>query len=262
MRSPLFGKNPNTLAVRATLAPYLPRPGLAFGEGPEVPLLQMHGEDDDARTLVVCLQPVFGSKTRSLLGLPQPFPVAHGPCVGLIEWGTGSATVFAEVDIAKGQPITLAASTVVLTARNDGNVQLAPDAINEFGVSLPPLPIDALAGPQEVVAMIGGAGTRPASTPATRTYYRGRLPSGETATFPVPPFAKSVLVSRAPLTTTLGVSLSEALANGKVRDGEHVLGPGEVPPPLAMFDLADHLIVRNLGAETISFLQAQFILSL
>jgi hypothetical protein len=41
-----------------------------------------------------------------------------------------------------------------------------------------------------------------------------------------------------------------------------VLGPGEVPPPLAMFDLADHLIVRNLGAETISFLQAQFILSL
>jgi hypothetical protein len=259
MLSILTGKHPNTLSARAILPPHQPKPGVPFDEGPEVGILQLNGEDDDAQVLTVIVEPVFDERLLTG-GLPHRFPLSHGPCVAIVEWGTGAVTCRAEVDIAKGTCFSIAASSINIRGRNDGRVRAIPLGDPEFPP--PPTPIDPAPAPQSVVAMLAGAGTRAAFGRATRTFYLAALNNGGTYTFPVPPFAKSLVVQRTPA-NAVGVSARAGFgASGVTRDGEYVIPAGTPSPRIDLIDVADSILVRNVGPGQLAFVQAQFELAL
>ena len=259
MPSLLSGQHPNTLSARAVLPPHQPKPGVPFDEGPEVGILQLNGEDDDAQVLTIIVEPVFDERLLTA-GLPHRFPLTHGPCVAVVEWGTGAVTCRAEVDIAKGTCFTIAASSVNIRGRNDGRVRAIPVGDPEFPP--PPTPIDPAPAPQSVVAMLAGSGTRAPFGRATRTFTLAALGAGGTYVFPVPPFAKSVVVQRTP-SNAVGVSVRAGFGPaGVIRDGEHILPAGTPSQRIDLVDIADAVLVRNLGGGPLAFVQAQFELAL
>jgi hypothetical protein len=255
----LADQNPNTLSARVVLPPHEPRPGAPFDEGPGVPILQLNGDDGDAQVLTVIVEPVFEERLLTE-GLPHRFPLSHGPCVAVVEWRTGGVSCRAEVDIAKGTCFTIAASSVSITGRNDGRVRAIP--IVDPEVEPPPTSIDPNPGPQAVVAMLGGVGSRAAFGKATRTFHLAALEAGAIYSFPVPLFAKSVLVQRASA-NAVGVSIVAGLGPaGVVRDGEFVFAAGEPCGRVDLVDVADAVLVRNVGPAPLAFVQAQFELAL
>jgi hypothetical protein len=180
--------------------------------------------------------------------------------VAVIEWGTGAVSCRAEVDIAKGTCFSIAASSVNIRGRNDGRVRAIPISDPEFPP--PPTPVDPDPAPQAVVAMLAGAGTRAPFGRATRTFYMAALGAGGTYVFPVPPFAKSVVVQRTP-SNALGVSVRAGFgASGVVRDGEHIVPAGTASQRVDLVDVADAVLVRNVGPGQLAFVQAQFELAL
>src|SRR5437867_434527 len=96
----LAGKHPNTISARAVLPPFTPKDGVQFDEGPEIPIVRLLGDDDEAQVLTITVAPVFDENVAG--GEPHRFPLRHGPAVAIVEWGTGAVTTFAEVDIGKG----------------------------------------------------------------------------------------------------------------------------------------------------------------
>lgn len=259
MASILSDKHPNTLSARAVLPPYLPKPGAPLDEGPEIPILQLNGEDDDAQVLTVIVEPVFDERLLTGGG-PHRFPLLRGPCVALVEWGTGAVTCRAEVDIAKGTCFTIAASSVNIRGRNDGRVRAVPIGDPEFPP--PPVPIDPEPGPIAVVAMLAGTGTRAPFGRATRTYHLANLGAGGSYVIPVPPFAKSVIVQRAPA-NAVGLAVRAGMgAAPVVRDGEYIFAAGQPAARVELLDVADSILVRNAGATPLAFVQAQFELGL
>jgi hypothetical protein len=259
MPSLLTGKHPNTLSARAVLPPHQPKPGVPLDEGAEIPILQLNGYDEDAQVLTVILEPVFDE--RLLTGyLPHRFPLSHGPCVAIVEWGTGAVSCRAEVDIAKGTCFSIAASSVNIRGRNDGRVRAVPIGDPEFPP--PPVPIDPEPGPIAVVAMLAGTGTRAPFGRATRTYHLANLGAGGSYVLPVPPFAKSVVIQRA-AANSVGLAVRAGMGStAAIRDGEYVFPAGLPAPRVDLLDVADSIVVRNAGATTLGFVQAQFELGL
>jgi len=236
---------PNNLGNRVTVAPL---PG-AVGPGKRVPMLQLRdGEDDEAQVLSIVLIPAVAP-------LDQP---EHGPCVALLEWGTGNATVSAEVDFAKGTHIQLAASFLSIAARNDGNVS------DGAGGTVDPNP-----GPQDVIAMVSGYGSRVAFGRTTRTFYFRNVAPNRTVTAPVPNFAKSVTVSRSPATASLSIAFLDNMTFPTPPDPGSQPGiratytfVGVAPPSIDLPAIVTTVVIQNTGTTPFSFLQLAFELSL
>src|SRR5688500_15103748 len=137
MATILAGKHPNTLSARAVLPPFTPKPDVPFDEGPEIPILQLDGDDDDAQVMTVIVEPVFDRIAS--VGLPARYPLLNGPCIAIVEWGTGAVTCRAEGDIAKGTCFNVAASSISIRGRNDGRLRAI--AIGDPEVPPPPNPL-------------------------------------------------------------------------------------------------------------------------
>jgi hypothetical protein len=249
MRRSLRTDDPNNVGVRRQVPPK----ASGLGQGRPVPFLQVRADDDDARGLNLVLLPGVLSDTAA----------PHGPCVAMLEWGTGGAAVSAEVDVAKGTQVQISASYVAIAVRNDGGVD------DGTGTSVDPQP-----GSQEVIVMVAGYGGRVAFGKATRTFYfRGIPPTVDGAVLvTVPNFAKSVLVTRTPPATT-GVTVElvdnvpfptgdpQFTPGGNVRAAFNFPG-GTLPPSIDLNALTSFVRVRNSGEVTISFLQIAFELAL
>jgi hypothetical protein len=235
MRRVLRTDLPNNLGTRL---PVPPRQG-GLGPGLPVAFLQIRADDGDAHNLNIVLMPVVESSA----------PTPHGPCVAVIEWGTGSGSVSAEVDVGKGTQLQLSASFVGISVRNDGAVDNGTES------SVDPAP-----GIQEVVAMVAGYGGRVAFGKATRTFYFASIAPAGLVEATVPNFAKSVLVTRHPPNTSVVVELYDNL--GTNLRASLALLPGAVPLSLDLFGLTAFVRVRNVGATDVSFLQIAFELAL
>jgi len=242
----LAENEPTNLSARITVPPLAG----ARGPGRRVPMIQLRDPADcDARTLSIVLIPAVAP----LDGVP------HGPCVALLEWGTGSASVSAEVDFAKGTHLQIAASFLSIAARNDGNL---PDGA---GGTVDPAP-----GPQEVIAMVAGYGGRVAFGRATRTFYFRTVDPGAAPTVPVPNFAKTLVISFSTAGASIRVDIRDNMefpivgpdpgtAPG-IRASYDFLG---VPPPrINLPAVANSIVVRNSGTTPIAFLQLAFELAL
>ena len=241
----LRNNEPNNLGNRVTVVPL---PG-AQGPGKRVPMLQLRdGEDDEAQTLSIVLIPAVAPLDEA----------AHGPCVAILEWGTGNATVSAEVDFAKGTHIQLAASFLSIAARNDGNVS------DGAGGTVDPNP-----GPQDVIVMVSGYGGRVAFGRTTRTFYFRNLPPNRTVTVPVPNFAKSITVSRSPTSASLSIAFLDNMTFPTPPDPGSQPGVratytfvGVAPPSIDLPAIASAVTVQNTGTAPIAFLQLAFELAL
>ena len=242
----LHNNEPNNLGNRVTVAPL---PG-ARGPGRRVPMIQLRdAEDSDAQTLSIVLIPAIAPLEA----------VAHGPCVAILEWGTGNATVSAEVDFAKGTHLQLAASFLSIAARNDGNL---PDGA---GGTVDPEP-----GPQEVIAMVAGYGGRVAFGRATRTFYFRNVARNGTPTVTIPNFAKSLTVSSSPTGASLHIAFLDNMAfpstgpDPGAQPGTRASYDfvGVTPPSIDLPGIASTVVVRNTGAAVIAFLQLAFELAL
>src|SRR6266700_461822 len=177
----------NKIGARETLAPS------ASGPGPEKTILQLRGRHEHAQNLNIVVAPVVGDFSRA-----QPI---H-PCVAVLGWGAGGASTRAEVDIGRGTQLQLAASFVSIAGRNDGGVD---DGTGH--------PIDSGPGPQDVVAIISGIGSRSAFGRVTRTFYFGPIAAGVSRLAPVAPFAKTFLITRTPAASTIAVTVFD----GRIR---------------------------------------------
>jgi hypothetical protein len=238
----------NKIGARQTLVP------AKSGPGPEATILQLRGRHEHAQNLNVVVAPVVGDFTRG-----QPI---H-PCVAVLTWGAGGASIRAEVDIGRGTELQLAASFLSISGRNDAAVD---DGNGQ--------PIDSGAGPQDVVAIISGIGSRSAFGRVTRTFYFGQTKAGVGRVVPVPPFAKTVLVTRTPAATAINVTVFDGL----IRTVEDVTGTVTFNPvtprddysfasgaPAQRIDLfaqAGAVRVVNPGPATIDALQVAFELCL
>jgi len=249
MRRSLRGDTPNNVGVRRQVSP---RPG-GLGRGRPVPFFQVRADDDDARSLNVVLLPAVLSDA----------PAPHGPCVAELEWGTGGASVTAEIDVGRGTQVQISASYVGLAVRNDGAVD------DGSGTSVDPQP-----GPQDVVALVAGYGSRVAFGKATRTFYFRQVPAnpGSDRLVIVPNFAKSVLITRtAPGTTSITVELVDGVPFstgdpqftplGNVR-ASFSFPAAAVPSSIDLPALTSFVRVRNSGASPITYLQIAFELAL
>jgi hypothetical protein len=242
----LAENEPNNLSARVVVSPLAG----ARGPGRRVPMIQLRDQVDcDARTLSIVLVPAVGPLDEA----------PHGPCVALLEWGTGSATASAEVDFAKGTHLQLAASFLSIAARNDGNL---PDGAAGT--------VDPVPGPQEVIAMVAGYGGRVAFGRATRTFYFRAVDPRGAVTVPVPNFAKTMVVSFSPSGSFTHVDILDNMTF-PVGGGD----PGTTRGVSASYDLAavavprinlpavaSAVMVRKTGQGQIAFLQVAFELSL
>lgn len=247
-RRSLRSDRPNNVGVRRTVSP---KQG-GLGPGKPVPFFQVRADDDDASSLNLVLLPAVLSDTAA----------PHGPCVAMLEWGTGGASVSAEVDVGKGTQVQISASFVALAVRNDGAVD------DGRGTSIDPQP-----GPQDVVALVAGYGSRVAFGKATRTFFfRAIPPTIDGAAFvTVPNFAKSVLVSRTPATAPLTLELVDNVpfptgdpqfAPGGTVRSSFPFPAGALPSSIDLNALAAFVRVRNTGTAPIAFLQVAFELAL
>jgi hypothetical protein len=238
---------PNNVGIRLAVAP---KQG-GLGHGTPVPFLQVRADDDDARSLSVVLIPGVQSETAA----------PHGPCVAILEWGTGGASVSAEVDIAKGTQVQISASYIAVSVRNDGAVD------DGTGTAVDPQP-----GSQEVTVLVAGYGSRVAFGKTTRTFYFRRVPVSRSVRVVVPNFAKSVLVTRTPTdTTAIAVDLVDNLPiptgdpqsspGGSVRSSFSFVA-GVAPPSVDLYAATAFLDVRNTGPIIIPYLQIAFELAL
>jgi hypothetical protein len=200
--------------------------------------------DDDARTLSIVLIPAVAPLDD----------VPHGPCVALLEWGTGTATVSAEVDFAKGTHLQLAASFLSIAARNDGNLDDGAQGT-----------VDPQPGPQDVIAMVSGYGGRVAFGRATRTFYFRSLAHDATVTTPVPNFAKTLSVSLTPSGSSIHVDVLDNMTFAQPPE------PQRAPAIRASYDfvavapsrinlpaIANSVAVTNTGTAAINFIQLAF----
>jgi hypothetical protein len=230
----------NNLAARATL-----KPNAGIGPGEETTILQFRSEDWFAQHLNVVLAPVIPKLAAS---------TEIKTCVAIISWGTGGASTRAEVDFARGTEVQLAASFLSISGRNDGNV-----ATNAEGT------LDDTPGPQDVVAIISGAGSRGPFGRVTRTFYFTGLFAGGTASAAVPAFAKAFRVTRFPAATEIDVTIFDGLdstgAPLEARD-ERAFGSGESAARVELYDHAGVVQVTNTGAAQIGALQIAFELCL
>jgi hypothetical protein len=241
----LAENEPTNLSARVVVPPLAG----ARGPGRRVPMIQLRDSADcDARTLSIVLVPAVGPLDEA----------PHGPCVALLEWGTGSATASAEVDFAKGTHLQLAASFLSIAARNDGNL---PDGA---GGTVDPAP-----GPQEVIAMVAGYGGRVAFGRATRTFYFRTMDPGAAPTVPVPNFAKTLVVSFSPAGSSVHIDILDNMAfpigggdPGTTRGVRASYDFTGVPPRINLPAVASTVVVRNSGDGSIAFLQLAFELSL
>jgi hypothetical protein len=242
----LRSNEPNNLGTRVTVVPL---PG-ARGPGKRVPMIQLRdAEDSEAQTLSIVLIPAVAPLDEA----------PHGPCVAILEWGTGNATVSAEVDFAKGTHIQLAASFLSIAARNDGNVFDGATST-----------VDPNPGPQDVIAMVSGYGGRVAFGRTTRTFYFRGIPPAGAVTVVVPNFAKSLTVSRSPATASLHVDFLDNMTfppTGPDPGTEPGIRAtydfvGVTPPSIDLPGITSSVLVRNAGTTPITFMQLAFELSL
>ena len=185
-------------------------------------------------------------------------PVEHGPCVAVVEWGNGSGTAAAEVDFAKGTVIQVAGSFLLVDGRNDGAL---PDG-STGALDAPTPTIDPDPDDQAVVVVVSGYGSRPLGR-ATRTFYGRDLAAGEERLFPVPNFAKSVVVTRRPTTeTSIELEIGD-LPKPPLRPRE---GPfsfdGEPAGRLDLYPFAGGVAVRNMGRTAVEAFQVIFELAI
>jgi len=250
MSRSLRADRPNNVGTREPV----PAKTTGLGPGEPVPFFQVRADDDDAQNLNVVVAPVVESRD----------PAKHGPCVALLEWGTGSATAKAEIDIAKGTQIQISASYVALAVRNDGNVDDGTGS-----------PVDPAPGVQEVAAMVGGSGGRVAFGKATRTFYFRRIRPASSVEVTVPNFAKSVLITRHALATTaIAIELLDNLPVPAAPGGDpefppgpnlrasYAFGAGVAASSIDLFAATAFVRVRNSGEGDIAFLQVAFELAL
>ena len=246
--SALLHTSQNKLGARETLPP------ASSGPGPEKTILQLRGRHEHAQNLSIIVAPVIGDFTRA-----KPI---H-PCVALLTWGAGGASTRAEVDIGRGTQLQLAASFVSISGRNDGAVD---DGTGN--------PIDPDTGPQDVVAIISGVGSRPAFGRVTRTFYFGPIAPGLSRFVPVALFAKTFLVTRTPATSAITVTVldgvirtidpvteSVRLDPATPRD-DYAFGPGVAAPRIDLYAQAGAVQITNSGTARITALQVAFELSL
>ena len=237
----------NKIGARETLSPS------ASGPGPEKTILQLRGRHEHAQNLSIVVAPVVGDFTRGK---------AIHPCVALLTWGAGGASTRAEVDIGRGTQLQFAASFVSISGRNDAGVD---DGTGN--------PIDSGAGPQDVVAIISGVGSRSAFGRVTRTFYFGPIAPGVSRLIPVAPFAKTFLITRTPPATAITVDVADGIirtiedATGAVilspatlRD-EYTFGAGVAAPRIDLYAQAGAVRIANTGAARIAALQIAFELS-
>ena len=238
----------NNLAARQTL-----RPSTSLGPGKEETILQYRGRDRNARNLNIVLAPVLPD--------PSPGPVIP-PCVAIIAWGTGGASTKTEVDFARGTELQLAASFVAISGRNDGSVD---DGTGHA--------IDDSAGPQDVVAIISGAGSRAAFGRATRTFYFANVAPAAIRLVPVSAFAKTILVTRFPANS---VRQAHHLRRpgpeqrprrrdadaGRPRGTSTPSRPAFPPPRLELFARAGAVAIANTGSAPIQAIQVSYELCL
>jgi len=238
---------PNKLGARQTLVPS------AAGPGPLRPILQVSGRHEHARHLNIVLAPVISDPSRG--------PVIH-PCIAVLSWGAGGASTRAEVDFARGTELQLAAAFVSISGRNDAGVD---DGSGH--------PIDGAPGPQDVVAIISGVGSRSAFGRVTRTFYFGTVGAGQSRLVPVPPFAKTFAVTRLPGASSVVVTVFDGL---DIHIDE-ILGPQTLPVTprdeyrfttgvpaqrIDLYDRAGAVQVTNPGPAAITNLQISFELCL
>lgn len=246
--SGLLHTSQNKLGARETLPPS------ASGPGPEKTILQLRGRHEHAQNLSIVVAPVIGDFSRA-----KPI---H-PCVALVTWGAGGASTRAEVDISRGTQLQLAASFVSIAGRNDAAVD---DGTGN--------PIDSGAGPQDVIAIISGVGSRPAFGRVTRTFYFGPIAPGIARFVPVAPFAKTFLVTRTPAASSIAVTVLDGVirtiedATGAVflspaapRD-DYAFGPGVAASRIDLYAQAGAVRITNSGTARIAALQVAFELSL
>jgi hypothetical protein len=243
----LYTSSQNKLGARETLLPG------SSGPGPVTTILQLRGRHEHAQQLNVILAPVIGDFTRST-------PV-H-PCIAILEWGAGGAGTRAEIDFARGTALQIAASFVSISGRNDGAVSDGTGS-----------PIDSDAGPQDVVAIISGVGSRAAFGRVTRTFYFGTIAAGASRLVPVPPFAKTFLITRLPaasgVTATVFDGFTRTLIDGGTlqldpvspRD-EYSFASGVPAQRIDLFDRAGAVQIVNPGPVPITALQVAFELCL
>lgn len=183
----------------------------------------------------------------------------HGPCVAIVEWGNGSGTAIAEVDFAKGSVIQVAGSYLLIDGRNDGAVA---DGAKGTDPDAGPTTIDPAPGEQTVAVIVSGYGPRPAGR-ATRTFYGRDLRRGEARTFPVPNFAKAVVVGRMPVSdSTIALEIGDASDEPTLlRDGPHVFA-GVAAGSLNLYPTAGGVTVRNVGRTVVDSFQVVFELAL
>ena len=152
-------------------------------------------------------------------------PVLHGPCIAVVEWGTGSGTAMAEVDLAKGDHHP--GRWLIFwkwPGRNDG-----ADSDGSRGIDGELQPIDSKADDQDVVVIVSGYGPRPATGRATRTFHFGPIRAGDSRTVVVPNFARSFLITRSPTaTTSVALEVSDGSETSAVREGG-TSSPGSPP---------------------------------
>jgi hypothetical protein len=246
MATDLLRAEANNLAARRTL-----QPARVSGPGKEETILQLRGNDRDAEEMNIVIAPVLREPARA--------PVLH-PCIAVIEWGTGGASARAEVDFARGTTLQLAASFLSIGGRNDGRVSDGTPT----GV------IDPAPGPQDVIAMIAGAGGRVAFGPATRTFYFGNvLPATPLRLAPVPAFAKAAVITRSPADTSIEVVVFDGIV-GTDEFGGIIFGPqrdqytfANVPAArFALYERAGVVGISNAGTVPITSLQVTYELCL
>ena len=241
-----MGTVANNLAARQTL-----RPSTSVGPGKEETILQYRGRDRNARNLNIVLAPVLPDPSRG--------PVIP-PCVAIIAWGTGGASTKTEVDFARGTELQLAASFVAISGRNDGS---ADDGTGH--------PVDDSAGPQDVVAIISGAGSRAAFGRATRTFYFANLPAAAGLLVPVSAFAKTLLVTRFPASSSVRLTIYDGIVPSgpgieapspiNPRD-EYAFAAGVPAPRLELFARAGAVVIANTGSAPIQAIQVSYELCL
>jgi hypothetical protein len=237
----ILARNASTsLARREVLSPR--RDG--FGPGPPKGIVQLEGEDAESEMLTVVLAPQLEPLT----------PVAHGPCVAIVEWGNGSGTSIAEVDFAKGTAIQVGGSFLSVAGRNDGAL---PDGSAD-GPDGQPTTIDPTPGDQAVVVVVSGYGPRPPGR-VTRTFYGRSLAPGEERTLPVPNFARSFLIGRLPVAGTTIEAIVGDAPEPPLRPRE---GPfafvGAPAVPISLYPFASGVTIRNSGATPVEAFQVVF----
>jgi hypothetical protein len=242
----LLGRSASTsLARREVLSPRFD----SLGPGPRRGIVQLEGEDAESEVLTVILVPVVDATV----------PVPHGPCVAVVEWGNGSGTAVAEVDFAKGTVIQVAGSYLLVDGRNDGALPDGGQGDPDVGATT----VDPNPGDQAVAVEVAGYGTRPPGR-VTRTFYGRQLVRGEARTYPVPNFAKAVVVGRRPVAgTTIAVEIGDGVdgLSAGLRDGPHVAN-GAPAGRLDLYPLAGGVTVRNEGRAPVEAFQVVFELAL